>query len=328
MARNGSGTYAVPNSFSSGTTISSASVNANFTDVGSELTNSLPRDGQAGMTGPFKAASGTLAAPGIAYSSDTDTGWRRSADGTQRAVSNGSDVMEVGPSGLTMQSGKTITDENSNVVVGLPTGLGPMPWTGTTAPTGWVRCNGRTIGNASSAATERANADTEDLFTHLWTNYANAELAVSSGRGVSAAADYAANKTIALPDMKGRTFFGLDDMGASAAGRLGSAITSATTNGATGGAETTTLSITHMPAHDHGGGSHTHVISQLIGGGTWLNDGTVNTAGSVGYFPKAQNSTGTNSTNTPSTTVISSQGSGTAFSNMPPAFLGTWIIKL
>ena len=89
---------------------------------------------------------------------------------------------------------------------------------GTGVVTGFVRCNGRTIGSATSGATERANADTSALYSFLWNGDAN--LVVSTGRGASAAADFAANKTIALPDFRGRVLAGLDDMGSSAAGRL------------------------------------------------------------------------------------------------------------
>jgi hypothetical protein len=83
--------------------------------------------------------------------------------------------------------------------------------------TGFVRLNGRTVGSATSGATERANADTENLYSYFWTNCANAQCAVSGGRGGSAAADFAANKTLALPSMRGRSPMGLDDMGNSAA---------------------------------------------------------------------------------------------------------------
>ena len=50
MARNGSGTMSVMNTFVVDTTISESAVNVNFEDVASEITNSLPRDGQASMT--------------------------------------------------------------------------------------------------------------------------------------------------------------------------------------------------------------------------------------------------------------------------------------
>lgn len=87
---------------------------------------------------------------------------------------------------------------------------------GTGVHTGWVRANARTIGSATSGATERANADTEALFLYLWN--ADPNLAVSGGRGANAAADFAANKTIALPDARGRALAALTDMGNSANG--------------------------------------------------------------------------------------------------------------
>ncbi len=37
-----------------------------------------------------------------------------------------------------------------------------------TAPAGWVRANGLTLGSATSGATERANADTLPLYTYLF----------------------------------------------------------------------------------------------------------------------------------------------------------------
>ena len=114
--------------------------------------------------------------------------------------------------------------------------------------TGFVRCNGRTIGSATSGATERANADTSALFSFLWG--ADPNLSVSGGRGASAAADFAANKTLTLPDCKGRTIAGLDDMGASPAGRLSSTYfgATATTLGAVGGSEDTVLTAAQIPS--------------------------------------------------------------------------------
>ena len=82
---------------------------------------------------------------------------------------------------------------------------------GTGVHTGWVRQNGRTIGSATSGATERANADCQPLFEYLWSTDAN--LVVSTGRGASANADWVANKTIALPDARNRAMAGLGDMG-------------------------------------------------------------------------------------------------------------------
>lgn len=76
--------------------------------------------------------------------------------------------------------------------------------TKTAADASWVLMNDGTIGNAASGGTTRANADTEALFTHLWTVAADKECPVSGGRGASAAADFAANKTLKLVEAVGR----------------------------------------------------------------------------------------------------------------------------
>lgn len=84
-----------------------------------------------------------------------------------------------------------------------------------TAPAGWVE-GGGTIGNASSGATTRAHADTASLFALAWAlNAADAAIYTSAGapstRGANAAADFAANKRIALPDGRGEWLRGWDN---------------------------------------------------------------------------------------------------------------------
>lgn len=116
---------------------------------------------------------------------------------------------------------------------------------------GWVRINGRTIGNASSGATERANADTAALFSYIWSTYADAVAAVVGGRGISAAADFAANKQITLLNGRAREIRGLDDMGNAAAGAFPSVTFrtgNATTPGADGGVASTTLAAAQIPS--------------------------------------------------------------------------------
>jgi hypothetical protein len=95
MARNGAGVYSVPNTFLPSTTMSATAVNANFTDAGSELTNSLARDGQSSMSGQFKAIAGSLGAPGISWGSDTKTGFRRASAGEMRWVTQSVDAMYI-----------------------------------------------------------------------------------------------------------------------------------------------------------------------------------------------------------------------------------------
>lgn len=120
---------------------------------------------------------------------------------------------------------------------GVPTGT-VLDYIGLSAPSGYVFANNLTIGNAASLATGRANADTVALFTLLWNSFADAQAVVSGGRGASAAADYAANKTIATPDLRGRVVGGMDDNGgAAAAGRLAAPYLVGTTPGAVGGSQ-------------------------------------------------------------------------------------------
>lgn len=150
----------------------------------------------------------------------------------------------------------------------LPTGA-RIGFTGTTAPTGWVMASGRTLGNALSGATERAAEDTRNLFILLWNSYSNSVLPVSGGRGASAELDFDANKTITLPDYRGRTGVGKDDMGGSAANRVtvgGSGI-AGNTMGANGGSQTN--------SHGHTLGASGNNVAIDFGGG---NDGSVATS--------------------------------------------------
>jgi hypothetical protein len=120
---------------------------------------------------------------------------------------------------------------------------------------GFVRCNGRTIGSATSGATERANADCEDLFTYIYNAYANGQAAVSGGRGANAAADWAANKTIALPDHRSAAMIGFDDMGNSFSGLTATTPVVSGANNVAGsiiGSTTHTLSTGELSPHTHG----------------------------------------------------------------------------
>ena len=58
-----------------GTTISSAAVNSDFSDIAAALTDSLAADGQTIMTGPIKAEPGTAGAPAYTSTTDLTTGF-------------------------------------------------------------------------------------------------------------------------------------------------------------------------------------------------------------------------------------------------------------
>lgn len=82
------------------------------------------------------------------------------------------------------------------------------------APSGWLIADGSTIGSASSGA-NRADADTAALFALIWAlDPATYPILTSTGgastRGASAAADFAANKRLPLPDLRGEFIRGAD----------------------------------------------------------------------------------------------------------------------
>lgn len=200
---------------------------------------------------------------------------------------------------------------------------------GTGVLSGFVRANGRTIGSSTSGATERANADTQALFQYLWG--ADANLAVSGGRGASAAADYAANKTITLPDWRGRALAGLDDMGNSAAGRLTATYfgTAATALGAAGGAESRTLTIAQLPVITPSGA--VTVSSQARVGVTtgFAGGGATQALVPNGSGNQANNNTTSIPIDTNGATFTgNSIGSGSAHAIASPMMLATIYLKL
>lgn len=179
----------------------------------------------------------------------------------------------------------------------------------TAAPTGWLMFNGDTLGSATSAAT-RASADNQNLFLALWASLTNADAPVSGGRGATAAADWAANKTITLPDMRGRSIIGTG---------TGSGL-STRTHGAKLGAEEHTLTEAQMPLH-----GHPFRISQT----SQASPSTTTTGGMMLLTATVSNQAAF--TGTPSNTAgqqIGGTGGGTAHNNMQPSMALNWIVKI
>jgi microcystin-dependent protein len=130
------------------------------------------------------------------------------------------------------------------------------------ADAGWVMMNDGTIGDASSGGTTRANADTQALYALLWTNVSNANCPVSGGRGASAAADFAAHKTIALPKMLGRAMAAAGAGAGLSTRNLGDAV----------GEEAHILTMPELAPHQHGLGFHKLAATGTIGGSFYMTD--------------------------------------------------------
>lgn len=133
--------------------------------------------------------------------------------------------------------------------------------------TGWVRCNGGTIGNALSGATERANDDAQALFVYLWGQDTGNQLAVVPSKGASAVSDWLANKTIEVPDLRNRLLAGISTMGGVASARMSGGVFTAGAPdvvGSRGGNPAETLTVAQIPAHNHGVNDpgHAHGASQ------------------------------------------------------------------
>jgi microcystin-dependent protein len=242
------------------------------------------------------------------------------------AIYTGDNLLVIGPSSGGGGGGGTVDPTTISATGDLKVAYG------TSVLSGWVRANGRTIGSATSGATERANADCQALFEYLWG--ADANLSVSGGRGASASADWAANKTIALPDLRGRVIAGLDSMGSSAAGRIGSGSGSFTTGnntlGSTGGAEVHTLVTANLPPYTPSGTVSNSVstvirstgISYSAGGtGAWMTvpDGFASNLGN-------QNLSGI--TVSSSFTGAAMGGTSSPLDTTQPTMLATYYVKL
>lgn len=180
----------------------------------------------------------------------------------------------------------------------------------TAAPTGWLMFNGDTLGSASSSAT-RASADFKELFVALWNSLTNTDAPVSGGRGGSASADWTANKTITLPDMRGRSIIGTG---------TGSGLT-ARTHGAKVGAENHTLVTGEIPAHGHDIYAGTGATSaNAVDAGALTARGFGGSSSSTGLSIHTNFATGGQQ-------AIRNTGGGTAHNNMQPSMALNWIVK-
>lgn len=201
-----------------------------------------------------------------------------------------------------------------------------------TPPAGWLMCNGALISRTTYAA----------LFALIGTTH-------GAGDG---------STTFGLPDMRGRTAFGKDDMGGvTSANRV--TVINGVTIGASGGAESVVLDATMMPSHTHtgttnnggvdhthdgvtnnGGVDHTHTVAPgtpSTTNGTFTGPGSNGWGGAVGTATSSGASAilhghsfttaGSSAINHTHAFTSAATGGGLLHNNMPPAIILNWIIK-
>lgn len=163
---------------------------------------------------------------------------------------------------------------------GVPIGM-LMPHTGGTVPTGFLICDGREVSRTTYAA----------LFAVIGIAYG-----VPSG-----------GTTFVLPDLRGRSIVGVDNMGGVVAGRIVAAWGSLLAG--VGGAQTHVVATAELPSHTHG---YTDRYLASGSGGALTGETTPSTAALT--FATTAGVTG-------------SQGSGTAHNNMQPVMAIAYVIR-
>ena len=143
MARNGSGTYSLPQpAFTPGSTIASSAVNSDFSDIAAALTQSISKDGQTVYTGnqPMGGNKFTGLGAGSAAADSVNVG-QIVAGGLTYAAGSGTDTIAIAPTpGITAYAvGQTFSFKAAATNTGAVTlnvstvGAGPVRWPDGTA---------------------------------------------------------------------------------------------------------------------------------------------------------------------------------------------------
>ena len=269
------------------------------------------------FTGQASVAAGTAASPSITVTGDTNTGiYFPAADtvgistgGTLRvSVDSSGSLVTAGTIELGHASDTTISRVSSGVIAvegqvlatqnyvlsNTPAGS-LMPFAGTTEPSGWFFCEGRSLST---------------------TTYATLFAAIGYTYGGSGA-------TFNIPDLRGRVIAGQDDMGGTSANRLTglSGGVNGDTLGGTGGTEAHTLLTAETPAHQHFIANSSNGTTNLSSS-NYLNDSASYTVNEQERYNLA------GSANVAISGLTSSTGGGGAHNNIQPTIILNYIIKV
>lgn len=246
----------------------------------------------------------------FAGASTLTAGWRcyivNNGSGEITLTPNGSETINGASSVvLTPGAGGTVFCDGSNLFLLMSNNDTPgtvKAFAGATAPTGWLLCYGQAVSRTTYAV----------LFAIIGTVY---------GVGDN-------STTFNLPDLRGRVIAGQDDMGGSSANRLTNQTggLNGDTLGATGGAETHTLTTEQLAVHAHTITDPTHAhnlanASTTLTGelGSQVNVNSPGFANTLNFSTIAAASTGITGTN--------NAGSDSAHNNIQPTIILNYIIK-
>ncbi|MEZ0208563.1 MAG: phage tail protein [Candidatus Paceibacterota bacterium] len=221
-----------------------------------------------------------------------------SAANVQSVYAVDGDLWYNNSSGTPVQitQGSSIASASSPLV---PSGV-IWPYGGSSAPTGFLMCDGSAVSRTTYA----------DLFAAIGTTY-------GVGNGSS---------TFNLPNAQGRAPIGAGTYTDTVSGSV------TRTLGASLGAEKHVITVAEMASHNHGGGSHTHLIAVTGSSTATLTTQSIavtrdNSSDSPNYQLEGRAGTPDAGTSGSSGTIITTQGSGTAHNNMQPSFVTNFIIK-
>lgn len=187
----------------------------------------------------------------------------------------------------------------------------------TSASAGWMLVTAAgSIGDASSTATLRANADTLALYTIIYNGCDNTLAPVAGGRGANAAADYAAHKAMTIPQLVGRS-----PIAAGAAAGVTTLKALGTLYGEENHALTSGENGPHVHANSLNDGGHTHQVG-YPDGSPGSPRGFSDNGGLI--FPTHA----TQSSTTGVTITNASSGSGTAHNTIHPVIGLNAMVKL
>jgi microcystin-dependent protein len=219
-------TFTLPDVSDTLVTLSATQSLTNKTIAGATITGSVTDSANTTKSGTMDAYGATVTFKDSAFTI------KNSGDSSKVIIFSAANISPSGTRTYTMPDASgTVVLLNSGGLVdpsqgGVPTGT-VLPFAGPTAPTGFLLCDGSAVSRTTYSA----------LFGIISTTH-------GAGNG---------STTFNVPDYRGRSLFGKDDMGGVAANRVtsaGSGVNGAGL-GATGGAETVTLSLGQMPQHAH-----------------------------------------------------------------------------